>query len=49
MKGVISSKHSSMASNPEFAPNRENQGVQMWAGNDRALGTEIGDQADEGL
>ena len=30
--GVISSKHSSMASKPELAPNSENQGVQMWEG-----------------
>jgi hypothetical protein len=36
--GVISSKHSSMASNPEFAPKSENQGVQMCEGMTTARG-----------
>jgi len=30
--GVRSSKHSSMVSKPDLEPNRENHGVQMWAG-----------------
>ena len=32
MNGVISSKHSSIASNPELAPKSENHGVQMCEG-----------------
>ncbi|MDH3872864.1 MAG: hypothetical protein OET07_01795 [Desulfobacteraceae bacterium] len=32
IKGVRSSKHSSIESKPDFEPNSENHGVQMWAG-----------------
>ncbi|GAI48932.1 unnamed protein product, partial [marine sediment metagenome] len=32
IKGVVSSKHSSIESKPELAPKRENQGVQIWEG-----------------
>ena len=38
MQGVKSSKQSSMASNPEKAPNREKWGVQIWAGIKTASG-----------
>jgi len=30
-------KHSSMESNPDFDPNMENQGVQIWAGTKKPL------------
>src|SRR5665647_1080008 len=36
--GVISSKHSSIASKPELAPKSENQGVQMCEGMTTARG-----------
>ena len=36
--GVMSSKHSSMLSKPEYAPNSEKCGVQIWAGINTASG-----------